>query len=137
MGMPSGPVVGQTMVARACGCLRGVQEFAKDRFREQRLAGFRQTRCEDCVAKLNAEQQRLAGPLPKVGKVFQALPPGAELSMTRREDGAWAGTLAAAGTAVEGAAGGPHELTVLLARLWASARGAGTHQMSPPGLRPE
>jgi CheY-like chemotaxis protein len=29
------------------------------------------------------------------------------------------------GTAVEGVAGGPQELTVLLARLWATARGAG------------
>src|SRR5256885_6288154 len=118
MGMPSGEIVARPLVARACGCLREFQEFAKDRYREQRLARFRQTRCEVCVAKLNAEQQRAAAALPKVGKVFQSLPPGAKVSMTRGPDGTWAGSLDAGGTAVEGVAGGPQELTVLLARLW-------------------
>ncbi len=125
MGMPSGQAVGRTLVARACGCLREFQEFARDKYRQQRLASFRQTRCEVCVAKLNEEQKRAAAALPKVGKVLQALPPGAQIAMARRPDGTWAGSLDAGGTAVEGAAGAPQELTVLLARLWATARGAG------------
>ena len=37
MGMPSGEIVARPLVARACGCLREFQEFAKDRYREQRL----------------------------------------------------------------------------------------------------
>lgn len=123
MGMPSGEIVARPLVARACGCLREFQHFAKDKYREQRLAQFQKTRCEVCVAKLNDEQKRAAAALPKVGKVFQSLPAGAQLAMTRRADGAWAGTLAAGGTTVEGAASGPQELTTLLARLWATARG--------------
>ena len=97
MGMPSGPVVGRTMVARACGCLREFQHFAKDKYREQRLAQFQKTRCEVCVAKLNEEQKRAAADLPKVGKVFHSLPAGSQVTMTRRADGAWAGTLTAGG----------------------------------------
>ncbi len=132
MGMPSGEIVAKPLVARACGCLREFQEFAKDRYREQRLARFRQTRCEDCVAKLNEEQKRAAAALPKVGKVFQSLPAGSQLAMTRQPDGTWAGTLTAGGTAVEGMSSGPQELTVLLARLWATSRGAGAQ----PGQTP-
>lgn len=64
--------------------------------------------------------------LPKVGKVFQSLPAGSQVVLTRRSDGAWAGVLTAEGTVVEGAASGPQELTVLLARLWATARGIET-----------
>src|SRR4051794_5561368 len=104
MGMPSGEVVARPMVARACGCLREFQHYAKDKFRDQRLARFQQTRCEVCVAKLNEEQKRAAAALPKVGKVFQSLPPGAQVSMTLRPDRTWAGSLAAGGTAVEGVA---------------------------------
>lgn len=133
MGMPSGEVVARPLVARACGCLREFQEFAKDRYREQRLAQFRKTRCEDCVAKLNEEQKRAAAALPKVGKVFQSLPAGSRVEMTRRADGAWAGTLSAGGTTVEGAAGGPQDLTVLLGRLWATARGAKTQPEGSTG----
>jgi hypothetical protein len=125
MGIPSGEVVARPLVARACGCLREFQHFAKDKYREQRLALFQKTRCEVCVAKLNEEQKRAAAALPKVGKVFQSLPAEAQVAMSKRADGAWAGTLTASGTTVEGAAGGPQELTVLLGRLWATARGAG------------
>jgi hypothetical protein len=125
MGMPTGEVVARPLVARACGCLREFQHFAKDKYREQRLALFRKTRCEDCVAKLNEEQKRVAAGLPKVGSVFRSLPAGAQVTMTRRADGAWAGTLTANEVSVEGAASGPQELTALLARLWATARGGG------------
>jgi hypothetical protein len=120
MGIPSGEVVARPLVARACGCQREFQHFAKDRYREQRLAHFQKTRCEDCVAKMNEDQKRAAASGPKVGSVFRSLPTGARFEMIRRADGAWAGTLAAGGTAVEGAAGGPQELTNLLARLWAT-----------------
>jgi hypothetical protein len=123
MGMPTGEVVARQMVARACGCQREFQEYARDKFRAERLAKFQQTRCEVCVARLNDEQKRVAADLPKVGKVLQSLPPGARVSMTRRADRTWAGSLDSGGTAVKGVAGGPQELTVLLARLWASARG--------------
>src|SRR5438067_9163040 len=118
MAIPSGEVVARPLVARACGCLREFQHYAVDKYRAQRLAKFQQTRCEVCVAKLNEEQKRAAAALPKVGKVFHSLPTGAQLAMTRRPDGTWAGSLTAGGTAVEGASGGPQELTVLLARLW-------------------
>jgi hypothetical protein len=123
MGMPTGEIVAKPLVARACGCLREFQHFAKDKYREQRLALFQKTRCEVCVSKLNEEQKRAAAALPKVGTVFRSLPAGTQLTMTRRADGAWAGTLAAGASSVEGAAGGPQELTALLARLWAEARG--------------
>jgi hypothetical protein len=121
MGIPSGEVVARPLVARACGCQREFQQFAKDRYREQRLAQFQMTRCEVCVAKMNEEQKRAAASGPKAGSVFRSLPSGARVEMTRRADGAWAGTLTAGGTAVEGAAGGPQELTIFLARLWATA----------------
>ena len=124
MGIPTGEIVARPLVARACGCLREFQHFAKDKYREQRLALFQRTRCEVCVAKLNEEQKAAAAALPKVGKVYHSLPAGSRVEMTRRTDGAWAGTLTAGGTAVEGAASGPQELTALLARLWATARGA-------------
>jgi hypothetical protein len=121
MGIPSGEVVARPLVARACGCQREFQHYSKDKYREQRLALFQKTRCEVCVAKMNEEQKRAAAAGPKVGSVFRSLPSGARFEMTRRADGAWAGTLTAGGTAVEGAAGGPQELTAHLSRLWAMA----------------
>jgi hypothetical protein len=121
MGIPSGEVVARPLVARACGCRREFQLFAKDRYLKQRLAQFQKTRCEVCVAKMNEDQKRAAASGPKVGSVLRSLPTGARFEMTRRADGSWAGTLSAGGTVVEGAAGGPQELTALLSRLWATA----------------
>ena len=134
MGLPpTGEIVARVMLPRACGCLQEFQHYKVDKYRVQREAQFQKTRCEDCVTKLNEEQKRAAAALPKVGKVFQSLPAGSQVVLTRRADGAWAGTLTAGGTAVEGAASGPQELTGLLARLWATARGAGTRPDRQPG----
>jgi hypothetical protein len=119
--LPSGEVVARPMLTRACGCVREFQYYAVDRYRAQRQAKFQQTRCEACVAKLVEEQRRTIA-LPK-GEAFKALPPGTELSLTRRPDGTWAGTLTAEGTAVEATSEGPQALAVVLARLWLNARG--------------
>ncbi len=124
MGVPSGEIVARPMVARACGCEQEFQHYAVDKYRAQRLAKFQKTRCSACVAKLNEEQRLAAAALPSKGEAFQQLPTGAQVTMTRRPDGNWAGTLIAGGTTVEAVADGPQGLAVSLARLWVSARGA-------------
>ena len=124
MGTPTGEIVARPLVARACGCVREFQYYAVDRYREPRLARFRATRCEKCVAKLAEDQRRAAAALPKKGEACRQLPPGARVSMTRRPDGQWAGTLTADGTTVEATAEWPHGLAIALARLWVAARGA-------------
>ena len=118
MAEPTGSVVGKTTVVRACGCSQEFQHFAKDRFLEQRLTKLRKTRCANCAAKYNAEQQRLAATVPKKGEAIRSLPAGAKLSLTRAADGTWAGTLAAAGRTVDATGEGPSGLTITLARLW-------------------
>lgn len=126
MGLPpKGEIVARPMLKRACGCMQEFQVYASDKFRAQRQAKFEQTRCEACVVKLREEQQK-AAPLPK-GEAMKRLPPGAQVSLTLRPDGAWAGTLAAGGTTVElaGPAGaGPQAVIGALAQLWASKTGA-------------
>lgn len=122
MGLPSGEVIARPLVVRACGCKREFQHYAVDRYRAQRLAKFQSTRCEECVAKLNAEQARLAAALPKKGEAFQLLPAGAQIAMTRRPDGTWAGTLTGDGMKVEATGDSPQGLTVALARFWVAAR---------------
>jgi hypothetical protein len=112
------------MIARACGCLQEFQHYAIDKYREQRRAKFQKTRCPACVAKL-VEEQRRAATLPKKGEAFKALPKGTQLSMSRRADGTWSGTLTADGTTVEAVGEGPPGLTLALARCWLLARGAG------------
>jgi hypothetical protein len=110
------------MVTRACGHQQEFQHYEVDKYRAQRLAKFQKTRCAECVAKLNEEQQRMA-PLPK-GEALKQLPPGTQVSLTLRPDGTWAGTLAAGGTQVEmtGVVGaGPQAVVGGLARLWLSA----------------
>ena len=123
MGLPPrGEIVARPMVARVCGCLQAFQHCAVDKYREQRLAKFQRTRCPTCVAKLVEEQRRAA---PPKGEAFKLLPAGAQVSLTLRPNGSWAGTLAAGGTTVEaaGAAGaGPQAVVVALARLWLAAR---------------
>ena len=127
MTEPSGKIVARPMVTRACGHQQEFQHYEVDKYRAQRLARFQQTRCAECAAKLVEEQQRAAEALPKKGEALKSLPPGTQVSLTRQPDGSWAGTLSAAGTAVEvaGAAGtGPQSVIVALARLWASESGA-------------
>jgi hypothetical protein len=117
------------MVVRACGHAQEFQHFAVDKYRPQRLAKFQKTRCADCVAKLNEEQQR-AALLPK-SEALKLLPPGTQVSLTSQPDGSWAGKLSADGKTVEvaGAAGaGPQSVVVALARLWVSESGAGREQ---------
>ena len=65
MGIPSGEVVARPLVTRACGCQREFQHFAKDRYREQRLAKFQKTRCEVCVAKMNETRRPLIVSFPR------------------------------------------------------------------------
>jgi hypothetical protein len=128
MTEPSGKIVARPLVARACGHQQEFQHYAVDKYRAQRLAKFQRTRCAECAAKLVEEQQRAAEALPKRGEVLKLLPPGTQMSLTRRPDGSWAGTLAADGTAVETegtAGGGPQSVLIALARLWVLKSGAG------------
>jgi hypothetical protein len=136
MGMPpTGKIVARPMVVRACGCQQEFQHYEVDKYRAQRLAKFQRTRCAACVAKL-LEQQKLAAPIPKAEAV-KRLPPGAQLSLTRRADGSWAGSLAAQGTEVETAgeaAAGPQAVIGALAQLWLGAIGAAADDNAPqPG----
>jgi hypothetical protein len=134
MTEPSGKIVARPMVARACGHQQEFQHYAVDKYRAQRLAKFQRTRCAACAAKLVEEQQRAAEALPTRGEVIKLLPPGTQMSLTRRPDGSWAGTLNADGTAVETdgtAGGGPQSVLVALARLWVSESGAGREHREP------
>jgi hypothetical protein len=131
MTEPSGKIVARPMVARACGHQQEFQHYTVDEYRAQRLAKFQRTRCAACAAKLLEEQQRTADALPKKGESLKLLPPGTQVSLTRRPDGSWAGTLAAEGTSVETdgtAGGGPQSVLVALARLWVLESGAGREQ---------
>lgn len=138
MSTPSGEIIARPMVARACGCLQEFQHFAVDKYRAQRLAKFQKTRCSTCVAKLNEEQRKAAAALPKKGEAFQLLPTGSKMTMTRRPDGVWSGTLSGDGITVEAVADGPQGLSVSLARLWVSNRkpGAGTAAAPAPTPAP-
>src|SRR5262245_41509996 len=124
MGLPpKGKIIARPMVARACGCLQEFQHYEVDKYREQRLAKFQGSRCPACVARLVGAQRRAAPP-PKA-ESLKLLPPGTQVSLTRRADGAWAGTLTAGGKAVEST--GPPEAGVQailgeLARLWCAAQ---------------
>ena len=134
MTEPSGKIVARPLVVRACGHQQEFQHYAVDKYRAQRLAKFQRTRCADCAAKLVEEQRRAAEALPKKGEALKSLPPGTQVSLARQPDGSWAGTLAAAGTAVElaGVAGaGPQSVLGALARLWVSESGAGREESEP------
>jgi len=122
MGMPSGEIVARPMVVRSCGCEQEFQHYAVDKYRAQRLAKFQKTRCPACVAKL-VEEQRKAAALPKKGEAFALLPNGAQVAMTRKADGTWAGSLAAGGKKVETTSDGPQAVVTALARLWVAAAG--------------
>jgi|SRR4051794_11566539 len=123
MGLPpTGEIVARPMVARACGCLQEFQHYKVDKYRAQRLAKFQRTRCPACVAKL-AEEQQKALPIPK-GDAVKLLPHGAQLSLARQPDGAWAGTLEVGSAKFEAtgeATAGPQSVLGTLAQLWATA----------------
>jgi hypothetical protein len=107
------------MLKRACGHSQEFQHYEVDKYRAQRQAKFVGTRCSTCVAQLEAEQ-RGAAPVPK-GEALRLLPPGAQVSLTLREDGSWAGALNVGEEGVRfcGAPGaGPQSVIVALARLW-------------------
>ena len=123
MGVPTGEIVARPMVARACGCLCEFQHYAVDRYRAQRLAKFQSTRCAACVAKAEAERKAAIAELPGKGEAILGLPKGTQITLTRRPDGKWAGTLVAEGTKVEAVAEWPQGLSATLARSWAAARG--------------
>ena len=123
MAVPTGEVVARPMVARACGCLCEFQHYAVDKYRTQRLAKFQKTRCTECVAKLNDEHKKAAAEIPKKGEAIQLLPPGTQLALSRKPDGAWAGTLEADGAKVEATGVGPQGLIISLARMWLAAKG--------------
>lgn len=136
MSTPSGDIIARPMVARACGCLQEFQHFAVDKYRAQRLAKFQKTRCSACVAKLNEEQRKAAASLPKKGEAFQLLPNGTKVSMTRRADGSWAGTLTAEGKTVEAIADSPQGLSVSLARQWVITHKPGAQLEPKAGAQP-
>ncbi|MBA4188288.1 MAG: hypothetical protein C0467_09810 [Planctomycetaceae bacterium] len=135
MGVPSGEIVARPMIARACGCLQEFQHYAVDKYREQRKAKFQKTRCPACVAKL-VEEQRRAATLPKKGEAFKAIPAGTQITMTRKADGTWSGTLIGDGTTVEAVGEGPQGLSLALARGWLLARGAGKESAPAPAPTP-
>ena len=127
MADPTGEIVARPMVVRACGHPQEFQHFAVDKYRAQRLAKFQSTRCAACVAKHVEEQQSAAAALPSKGEALRLLPPGTQVSLTRRADGSWTGTLSAHGTKVEGAgdaATGPQSVIVWMARRWISETAA-------------
>src|SRR3954451_3849305 len=99
MTEPSGRIVARPMIARAGRHQQEFQHYEVDKYRAQRLAKFQKTRCADCVAKLNEEQQKMA-PLPKA-EALKLLPSGTQVALTLKPDGAWTGTLTASGTKVE------------------------------------
>jgi hypothetical protein len=126
MGVPSGEIVARPMVKRACGCMCEFQHYAVDKYRAQRLAKFQSTRCAECVAKWEEERRQAAAALPGKGEAIQGLPKGTQITLVRKPDGKWAGTLTAEGTTVEAVADWPQGLAGTLARLWAGARADGS-----------
>jgi hypothetical protein len=126
MTAPSGKIVARPMVVRACGHEQEFQHYTVDKFRAQRLAKFKQSRCADCVAKLVEAEQSAAEARPKKGETLNSLPPGTQVSLTRQPDGSWAGTLSADGTTVEVAGivgAGPQAVVVAMARRWMAESG--------------
>jgi len=136
MGQPSGEVIARPMVARACGCLREFQHYAVDKYRAQRLAKFQKTRCEVCVAKLNDEQKQAAANIPKKGEAFKQLPNGSLMTITRRVDGTWTGTLTAEGKTVEADGEGPQGVALALARVFLTGSPTAPAVKPPPVSAP-
>jgi hypothetical protein len=126
MGVPTGEIVARPMVTRACGCQCEFQHYAVDKYRTQRLAKFQETRCKDCVAKLEEERRLAVAARPAKGEAVRSLPLGTQVSLTRRPNGLWAGALTAGGTTVEAVADSPQPLPATLAQLWMVAKGLTT-----------
>ena len=132
MTEPSGKIVARPMVTRSCGHQQEFQHYEVDKYRPQRLAKFQKTRCADCVAKLQEEQQR-AAPLPKA-EALKLLPPGTQVALTLRPDGSWTGRLTVGGTQVvtTGVVGaGPQAVVGALAQLWVLESAAGREHSEP------
>ncbi|QVL33594.1 hypothetical protein KIH39_06690 [Telmatocola sphagniphila] len=128
MALPTGKIIARPMVVRACGHSQEFQHYAVDKYRAQRLAKFQQTRCSDCAAKLNEEQQKISEAMPKKGELLRLLPIGTQVSLIRTNDGAWGGKLIADGTSVDmisNDGSGPQALIVALAKLWVTKTGVG------------
>jgi hypothetical protein len=120
------------MVTRSCGHQQEFQHYEVDKYRLQRLAKFQKTRCADCVAKLQEEEQR-AAPVPKA-EALKLLPPGTQVALTLRPDGSWTGRLTVGGTQVETAGvvgAGPQAVVGALAQLWVSESVAGRERSEP------
>jgi hypothetical protein len=122
MGIPTGKIIDRPLLARACGCVCEFQLFERDRFLAQRRAAFVGSRCPECVAKSQAEHQRLAALVPAKGEALRALPPDTRVTMTRTAEARWAGTLTADERTVEGVGDSPVGLVVALARSWLAGR---------------
>src|SRR6476619_1621843 len=133
MTEPTGKIVARPLVARACGHEQEFQHYAVDKYRAQRLAKFQKTRCEECVAKLNEEQRLAAANVPKKGEAFKQLPNGTQMTISRRADGTWTGTLTAEGKTVEADGEGPQGVSLALARTWLTATG---HALPAPVAAP-
>lgn len=122
MPTPTSRVIATPKFIRACGCEQPFPFYAVDKGRAERLAEFKATRCPDCAAPV-VTPPRQDGPAPK--NVLAALPPGAQVTLIRQADGAWAGSLKAEGVTVEvpglGDAG-PQAVVVKLTRLWLEQR---------------
>ncbi|MCE9534394.1 MAG: hypothetical protein K8T89_25225 [Planctomycetes bacterium] len=132
MALPSGEIVSRPMVVRACGHEQEFQYYAVDKYRAQRLAKFQKTRCSVCVEKLNEEQQKAAAAAPSKGEALAMLPLGTQITLTRKPDGNWAGTMTSDGKTVESTGEGAQGLTVALARLWLSTHGTPGLALKPP-----
>lgn len=123
MALPTGEIIARPMVARACGCMNEFQHYSVDKYRNQRLAKFQSTRCAACVAKSEEEIRKAAAALPGKGEAISALPIGSQITLARKPDGKWSGTLTADGVTVEALADWPQGLAGMLARLWAAKMG--------------
>ena len=119
MAIPTGEIIARPMMARACGCMCEFQHYAVDKYRAQRLAKFQSTRCAECVAKSEEAKRQALAALPTKGEALLGLPKGTQISLVRRPDGHWAGTLTADGKTVEAVADWPQGLPGTMARLWA------------------
>jgi hypothetical protein len=120
MATPSGEIMERPLLTRACGCTQEFQVYKVDRYLAERRAKFQATRCPECVAKYVRQQPHAM----TKHEAFGLLPAGTHMTLTRRPDGAWAGSLSADGTAVEAEAVGPQALTAALAQLWVTAKRA-------------
>lgn len=116
MGLPpKGRVVGRVAVKRLCGCEGEFEQLSGDRFAQQRLDKFKNSRCPACAAKREEEQRRLL--VPKA-EAYAALPAGTQVALEAGADGTWSARLTAAGRTAEAAGHGPEAALLAAARIW-------------------